>query len=403
MGLVGLLLAFAPALRCIANEPAPATVVKEVQLSFKRDPRLVDPYRGIAPWVTGSNYQGATAQDTVEIRAEGVSATGKPVTINPEWTVSDPDMLTVSPNRGNDVSVTVHRPGEGRLKATYQGSSKEVVFNAKFVGKFLLFVIVPPKAGAPTGPKSAALGGVKQQVSYAAGVRLARTLRAQAVEVEPDLVKKGIEDVLSGNPTLMSDGEVSTALAGVETELNITEAVIARERRATENKVAGEKFLAANRHKKGVVTLPSGLQYKVIAAGTGEKPTATDVAFCHYRGILLDGTEFDNSYKRKHPEPVRFPVRAVIKGWQEALQLMPAGSKWQLFVPPDLAYGERGIPRANIPPNATLVFEVELLSVNQPPRVASAGETTALGPEGLAALKVVQKQANAQSAEEIGQ
>jgi FKBP-type peptidyl-prolyl cis-trans isomerase len=132
-------------------------------------------------------------------------------------------------------------------------------------------------------------------------------------------------------------------------------------------KVAGEmnkkesvEFLAANKAKDGVVTLPSGLQYKILTAGTGPKPTASDTVVCNYRGTLISGTEFDSSYKRG--QPASFPVNGVIKGWTEALQLMPVGSKWQLFVPSDLGYGDRGAG-ADIGPGATLIFEVELLSI----------------------------------------
>ena len=128
---------------------------------------------------------------------------------------------------------------------------------------------------------------------------------------------------------------------------------------AESNKKDGAAFLAANAAKEGVVTLPSGLQYKVLVAGTGPKPTATDSVVCNYRGTLLDNTEFDSSYKTG--QPATFPVSGVIKGWTEALQLMPTGSKWQLFIPSDLAYGERG--RQPIGPNATLIFELELLSI----------------------------------------
>jgi FKBP-type peptidyl-prolyl cis-trans isomerase len=127
-----------------------------------------------------------------------------------------------------------------------------------------------------------------------------------------------------------------------------------------ENKKAGDAFLAANKAKDGVVTLPSGLQYKIITAGTGPKPSATDTVVCNYRGTLIDGKEFDAS--AKHGGPASFPVNGVIKGWTEALQLMPVGSKWQLFIPPDLAYGAQGAG-ADIGPNATLVFDVELLSI----------------------------------------
>jgi FKBP-type peptidyl-prolyl cis-trans isomerase FklB len=129
---------------------------------------------------------------------------------------------------------------------------------------------------------------------------------------------------------------------------------------ADANKKTGEAFLAANKSKEGVVVLPSGLQYKIEKAGTGPKPTPTDSVVCNYRGTLIDGKEFDSSYKRG--QPATFPVTGVIKGWTEALQLMPVGSKWQLFVPADLAYGDRGAG-ADIGPGATLIFEVELMSI----------------------------------------
>ncbi|MGH9569716.1 MAG: FKBP-type peptidyl-prolyl cis-trans isomerase, partial [Candidatus Angelobacter sp.] len=126
------------------------------------------------------------------------------------------------------------------------------------------------------------------------------------------------------------------------------------------NKKEGEAFLAANKTKEGVITTPSGLQYKVLKQGTGPKPTTTDKVVCNYKGTLINGKEFDSSYKRG--EPATFPVNGVIKGWTEALQLMPVGSKYQLFIPADLAYGERGAG-ADIGPDATLIFEVELLSI----------------------------------------
>jgi FKBP-type peptidyl-prolyl cis-trans isomerase FklB len=137
--------------------------------------------------------------------------------------------------------------------------------------------------------------------------------------------------------------------------------VQARQKLAAEdNKKAGEAFLTQNKSKEGVVTLPSGLQYKILTAGTGPKPTADDTVACQYRGTLIDGTEFDSSYKRG--QPFTTPVTHVIKGWVEALQLMPVGSKWQLFIPADLAYGERS-PSPDIPSNSTLIFEMELVSI----------------------------------------
>ena len=130
---------------------------------------------------------------------------------------------------------------------------------------------------------------------------------------------------------------------------------------AEPNKKEGEAFLAANKTKEGVITLPSGLQYKVLTEGNGPKPTVTDTVVCNYRGTRINGAEFDSSYKRG--EPTSFQVNRVIRGWTEALQLMPVGSKWQLFIPSDLAYGERGTPGGDIGPNSALIFEVELISI----------------------------------------
>jgi FKBP-type peptidyl-prolyl cis-trans isomerase FklB len=152
------------------------------------------------------------------------------------------------------------------------------------------------------------------------------------------------------------------------------------------NKKEGDAFLAANKTKEGVVTLPSGLQYKILKEGNGPRPTASDSVVCNYKGTLINGTEFDSSYKRG--EPATFPVTGVIKGWTEALQLMPVGSKWQLFIPPDLAYGPRGTPGGPIGPNATLIFEVELISIkdkNPPPdKVPAPGAAPEKSPAGAA-------------------
>jgi FKBP-type peptidyl-prolyl cis-trans isomerase FklB len=391
-----LLIALGLGAECAAQQAARPAAVKEIQLSFKRDPRMVDPYRGIGVWVTGSNYTGATAQETVEARAEGVDAAGKPAKISPEWKTSDAEMVTVSPSRGDAVNITVHKAGESTLRIAYQGLSKELLVRAQYVGKFMLFEISPPpsltKPAVPTTTEmNPALKGEKAQISYAAGMRLAKILRTQSVEMDPDFVQQGMKDVIAGGPTLMNDDQVQVALMGVETGLNVTEAVLERKKIADKNKKEAEEFLAQNKGKQGVVTLPSGLQYKVIDAGHGKKPTGLDVAVCQYRGTLVDGTEFDNSYAKNKGEPVRFPLRAVIKGWQEALRLMPAGSKWQLFVPPDLAYGDRGVPRAKIPPNAALIFDVELLAVNEPnspkPATSATAANKEIAPEAMAALK----------------
>ena len=193
------------------------------------------------------------------------------------------------------------------------------------------------------------------------GKGLGTNLRQQAVEVDQSILLRGVKDALAGGKTLLTDDEMKAALAQLQTEVR-TRQEEKMKLAAETNKKVGAEFLAANETKDGVVTLPSGLQYKILTEGTGPKPSAADSVTCNYRGTLLDGKEFDSSYTRG--QPASFPVSGVIKGWTEALQLMPVGSKWQLFIPPDLGYGDRGAdPRSGIGPGATLIFEVELLSI----------------------------------------
>ena len=217
------------------------------------------------------------------------------------------------------------------------------------------------QATPAAGPNAPGLTTQKDKVSYVIGLNVGRGLQRDAIEVDPQLVLRGLEDGLSGGKTLMTDEQMQATF--VELQNQVRERMEAKRKQETEaNKKEGDAFLAANKAKPGVVTLPSGLQYKIVKEGTGAKPTPDDTVVCNYRGTLIDGKEFDSSYKRG--EPAKFPVKGVIKGWTEALQLMPVGSKWELFVPPDLAYGERGAGN-DIGPNATLIFEVELLSIEK--------------------------------------
>ena len=193
------------------------------------------------------------------------------------------------------------------------------------------------------------------------GTGLGANLKKQSVEVDSNLVSQGLKDTMSGGKTRLTQEEAQSVLKEVQTEVQKQQQEKMKEA-ADKNKTEGEAFLTANKSKDGVVTLPSGLQYKILTAGTGPKPTASDSVKCNYRGTLINGTEFDSSYKRG--QPATFAVGQVIKAWTEALQLMPVGSKWQLFVPSSLAYGERGAG-AEIGPNATLIFEVELLSIEE--------------------------------------
>jgi FKBP-type peptidyl-prolyl cis-trans isomerase FklB len=228
-----------------------------------------------------------------------------------------------------------------------------------------------------------ALTTTKQKASYAIGMNWGTGLHRQGIDVDSAALIQGMKDALAGGKTLLTEDEARAALMQLQKEIQEKQQAKAAAEGET-NKKEGDAFLAANKTKEGVVTLPSGLQYKILKEGNGPKPTASDSVVCNYKGTLINGTEFDSSYKRG--EPATFPVTGVIKGWTEALQLMPVGSKWQLFIPPDLAYGPRGTPGGPIGPNATLVFEVELISIKEKnplpdkvPTPAAAPNTTPAG------------------------
>jgi len=219
-------------------------------------------------------------------------------------------------------------------------------------------VVLATAAGAAETVK-APFTSAAQQRSYAIGRNIGMNLKQQDLQLDTEQLLKGMKDALAGQPSLLTDAEMEQTLGALQQELQAKQ----QEKTAAAGAKAakeGEAYLAANAAKPGVVTLPSGLQYKVLTAGTGKKPAATDTVVVHYRGTLTDGTEFDSSYKRN--QPAKFKVNQVIPGWTEALQLMPVGSKWQLVIPAKLAYGERGAGGA-IPPNAVLVFEVELQGI----------------------------------------
>jgi FKBP-type peptidyl-prolyl cis-trans isomerase FklB len=208
-----------------------------------------------------------------------------------------------------------------------------------------------------TKPKPLVLETEKDKQSYAIGLNLGKRLHRDDIDVDPRIVLQGLQDAVAGGKVLLTDDQITTVMTDLQNQVRQKQEE-KKQALAESNKKDGAAFLAANATKEGVVTLPSGLQYKVLVAGTGPKPASTDSVVCNYKGTLLDNTEFDSSYKRG---PATFGVGGVIKGWTEALQLMPVGSKWQLFIPADLAYGERG--RDPIGPNATLIFELELLSI----------------------------------------
>jgi len=201
----------------------------------------------------------------------------------------------------------------------------------------------------------------KEKASYALGMSIGTGMHRQGIPVDPALVSRGFRDAMAGGKTLLTEDEMKAALQQLQTDVRKTQEAKAHAAGET-NRKTGDAFLAANKSKEGVVTLPDGLQYKVLTEGSGPKPTANDTVTVNYRGTLIDGKEFDSSYKRG--QPASFPVGGVIKGWTEALQLMPVGSKWQLFIPPDLGYGDHP-PSPDIGPGDTLVFEVELLSIGE--------------------------------------
>ncbi len=206
--------------------------------------------------------------------------------------------------------------------------------------------------------KSAQLKDQKDKVSYSIGVNIGMNLSRQKVPVNADALSAGVKDGIAGKPQ-MTEAEMKETMTAFEKDM-MEQQKVAGEKNATD----GAKFLEENKKKDGVKTTPSGLQYKSLKEGSGPQPKATDMVTVNYRGTLIDGTEFDSSYKRG--EPATFPLNGVIKGWTEGLQLMKKGSKYQFFIPANLAYGERS-PGAGIPPNSTLIFEVELLDVKSGP------------------------------------
>jgi len=251
-----------------------------------------------------------------------------------------------------------------------------------------------PKATAPkastgstagkTGQRPAAKAPVpltlktpKDKLSYAIGMNVGKSLHRDGVEVDTAILMRALKDALADSKPLMTDDEAKAAIIGLQNDLRKKQEekmAIAGEA----NKKEGTEFLEANKGKDGVVTLPSGLQYKVVTPGNGPIPKSTDSVVCNYRGTLINGTEFDSSYKRGQPST--FPVTGVIKGWTEALQLMPVGSKWQLFIPSDLAYGARGAGGV-IAPNSVLIFDIELISIQAPPAATPPAPATPPSPQ----------------------
>ena len=345
-----------------------------IRVSFKMDPRLASGVYGGEQWVSPPDY--VTTQSTVEARVRSAGVENPATALDAEWIPADPGMITVSPTRGDQVKITVHHPGRSTLNIRWREVVKELAVKAVSQDERMQVEIAQlPEAPAPAAqPAANQTAGTretfkrpKDTLSYAIGANLGSGLRREAVEVDSDLVMRGLQDALAGKDLLISQHEISVAIAGLKRELTSKRIVSAAEKihasrqLADQNKKEGEAFLAKNKTKEGVVTLESGLQYRILKPGAGRKPAVADTVVCHYRGTLIDGTEFESSYKNN--KPATLPLPSLIRGWSEALQLMPQGSKWQIFMPPELAYGERGGANGLIGPSATLIFEVELIGI----------------------------------------
>ncbi len=198
----------------------------------------------------------------------------------------------------------------------------------------------------------------QDKVNYGIGVSVGRNLKRQGIDVNADLVAKGMRDELAGSKLLMSNEDLQKTMTEFQMELQQKQAK-AKMAAAQDNQKEGDAFLAENKKKDGVVTLKSGLQYKILKAGKGQKPKETDTVEVNYKGTLISGKVFDSS---QSGQPASFKVNQVIPGWQEGLKLMPVGSKWQIIIPPGLAYGQQGAGK-DIGPNTTLIFEVELVGI----------------------------------------
>ena len=223
---------------------------------------------------------------------------------------------------------------------------------------FIILVITILFSGAASAGENPDLEASKGKLSYSVGYQVGGDFLRQGNDINPEVLLKGIQDAMDGNEPLMSKKEMRTTLTNLQKSVAEAQKQKMLER-AEINLAAGKAFLAENRKKDGITTLPSGLQYKVLNKGSGKTPGETDTVTVHFKGTLINGAEFDSSYKRE--KPATFPVNGVIDGWTEALLMMKEGAKWQLFVPPELAYSDKRA--GSIEPNSTLIFEVELLEV----------------------------------------
>lgn len=251
---------------------------------------------------------------------------------------------------------TSNQPGQSTPSTSTQSAAKSGEGQASSTAKKPATAAKKATTAAPLALKTD-----KEKQSYAMGMNLGIGLHRQSMTLDPALVARGLRDAQTGGKTAMTEEEARTAVQQFQNEVRQKMQTSAQQQGAS-NRKEGEEFLAANKAKPGVIALPDGLQYKILKEGDGPKPTASDTVSCNYRGTLINGKEFDSSYKRG--QPASFPVGGVIKGWTEALQLMPVGSKWELYIPADLAYGDRGAGQ-DIGPGDTLIFEIELLGIQK--------------------------------------
>jgi FKBP-type peptidyl-prolyl cis-trans isomerase FklB len=269
-------------------------------------------------------------------------------------------LLGLAPAQQTPAS-TSNPPAAGQSASGQSASGQSASGQTGTPAKKTTSTTTAKKTGTATKAAPLVLKTDKEKQSYAMGMNFGMGLHRQGMTLDPAIMARGMRDAMSGGKTALTEDEARAALTQLQNDVRQKMQAKAKEEGAANRKV-GDEFLAANKSKQGIVTLPDGLQYKILKEGSGPKPAATDTVSCNYRGTLTSGKEFDSSYKRG--EPTSFPVNGVIKGWTEALQLMPVGSKWQLFIPPDLAYGDRGAG-ADIGPGETLIFEVELLSIGE--------------------------------------
>ena len=240
------------------------------------------------------------------------------------------------------------------------------------LGTILLFSISAIAQEETKEPKKLELKTEKEKVSYAVGYQIANSMKMEGLDLDIQVFARAFEDVLKGGKLAMTEDEIRQTMTEFQQKM-MAKLREAQKKEGEENLVAAKKFLEENKQKEGVKELPSGLQYIVLNEGTGKSPKATDMVKVNYRGTLISGEEFDSS--EKHGGPAELTLNRVIPGWTEAVQLMKEGAKWQLFVPPDLAYGERSVGPM-IPPNSLLIFEIELLEVmdEQAPKTNAAPE-----------------------------